>query len=325
MTKSLCQFIESQRQSLEQALDEALPRSRQLYAARLNEALEYALFPGGKRWRPMLTLLGATLVGAAPRQALPVACAMEFLHTSSLIFDDLPAMDDAGVRRGRPALHRVYGESVALLAALALLNESYALLVRAAREQGRCEAGLRLVEEAARCIGSDGMIGGQAVDLVLCGKGQGDEALASRNLKTTALMRLTLSAGALACGASAQEIAALGRFGDALGMAYQICDDLLDEFGASDSLGKPAGQDARHARASYTAELGATGAHRFAVSLIEEGLQALRDQFGERREVGWLAEAARLIVNGAVELPALDPSLTLSAQAFNEFSVALAV
>jgi geranylgeranyl diphosphate synthase type II len=325
MIESLCQFIESQRLGLEQALDEALPRSRQPQAARLNGALEYSLFPGGKRWRPMLTLIGAQLTSARPQQALPAACAMEFLHTSSLILDDLPAMDDASLRRGRPALHCVYGESVALLAALALLNSSYGLLTQAAREHGHCEAALRLLDEAGRCIGSDGMIGGQVVDLVLCGKGQSDEALESRNLKTTALMRLTLVAGALACGASERETATLGYFGDALGTAYQICDDLLDEFGASASLGKPAGQDARHARASYLAELGATGAYCFAINLIEDGLQALRSQFGERREVEWLAEAAALIVNSAGELAALNSPLAPSLKLFGDLSVAVTV
>jgi len=273
MTATLRQFIAEYREPVERALRQHLPASHQPHAARLNEALEYALFPGGKRWRPLLTLLGASLVGARPAAALPAACALEYLHTSSIILDDLPAMDDAPTRRGRPALHRVYGESVALLAALALLNKSYALLARGARANGFDEAALYLVEEATACIGSDGMIGGQVVDLVLLGKGQQQETLASRNLKTTALMRLTMNAGALACGANQAEADALGFFGDALGMAYQICDDLLDEIGESELLGKPAGQDARHSRASHVSELGLTGAHEFAVSLIEDGLQ----------------------------------------------------
>ena len=283
-------------------LDERLPRSAQPHAAQLNEAIRYSLFPGGKRWRPLLTMLGAQLAGAAPAAALPAACAMEYLHTSSLILDDLPSMDDAGVRRGRETLHLVYGESVALLAALALLNESYALLARAAREAGCGEAAGRLIEEAAACIGANGMIGGQAVDLVLQGQGRGPEALVSRNLKTTALMRLTMAAGAIACGADDDDAAVLADFGESLGMAYQICDDLLDELGASDALGKPARQDSRHARSTAVAELGVEGAHRLAASLVEDGVRSLQDRFGERPEVDLLADAAGMILHGATQL-----------------------
>lgn len=306
MTVSLRQFMLQQREPVETALLQLLPRSSQLHAAQMNEALEYALFPGGKRWRPLLTLLGATLTGAPARDAMLAGCAMEYLHTSSLILDDLPAMDDAPMRRGRPALHMVYGESVALLTALALLNHSYALLAKGARENGYCDAALRLVDEATHCIGADGMIGGQVVDLALRGTGQTMDALVSRNLKTTALMRLTLSAGALACGADEEDARALAFFGEALGMAYQICDDVLDEVGESDRLGKPARQDARHDRASHVAEWGLDGAHQYAVQLIVEGVAVLRQQFGQRPAVAWLAEAAGMIVNSGAQLTAVS-------------------
>jgi geranylgeranyl diphosphate synthase, type II len=306
MTVSFRQFMFQQREPVEMALRQWLPRSGQLHAAQMNEALEYALFPCGKRWRPMLTLLGATLTGALARVAMLAGCAMEYLHTSSLILDDLLAMDDAPLRRGRPALHKVYGESVALLTALALLNQSYTLLARGASENGYCEAALRLVEEATHCIGADGMIGGQVVDLTLRGAGQTLDALASRNLKTTALMRLTMSADALACGADEEDAQALALFGEALGMAYQICDDLLDEVGESDRLGKPAKQDARHVRASHVAEWGVVGAHQYAVQLMDAGLNVLQRQFGMRPEVDWLAEAADIIVNRGHQWPAVS-------------------
>jgi geranylgeranyl diphosphate synthase, type II len=299
MSERLCSFIVEQRSVVEAALANYLPRSTQPHARQLNEALQYALFPGGKRWRPLLTLLGAQIIGAPGSGALAAACAMEYLHTSSLIFDDLPAMDDAAVRRGRAALHHVYGEGAALLAGLALLNESYALLSRAAADD---EAAAWLIAEAARCIGTDGMIGGQAVDLVLQGAGQGPAALVSRNLKTTALMRLTLSAGAMAGGASADDSAVLAEFGEALGMAYQIGDDLLDELAGSGQSGKPAQQDARHGRSSYVAELGVEGARRLATSLIEEAKESLRERFGARPEVELLNDAAATILHGAEEL-----------------------
>jgi geranylgeranyl diphosphate synthase type II len=271
MSESLLAYVERRRPSIEVALDDFLPLSSQPHAGRLNEALRYAVFPGGKRWRPLLTLLGAELAGGAALDALPAACAMEFLHTSSIIFDDLPAMDDADFRRGVPALHRVYGEGLAALAALALLNGSYGLLVRAARDSGRRDAAARLIAEATECVGGNGMIGGQAVDLGLRDSDRGPDALYSRNLKTTALMRLTLLAGALAVGAEDGPLSTLGEFGVALGMAYQICDDLLDELADGQRIGKPAGQDARHNRPSCVSELGHEGARRLAAGLVDEG------------------------------------------------------
>ncbi|MFZ4628877.1 MAG: polyprenyl synthetase family protein [Blastocatellia bacterium] len=298
MSEKLAAYIETYRGEVEAALTRHLPVSHQERAVALNEALRYSLFPGGKRWRPILALLGAELVGADPRPALPAACAMEYLHTSSIILDDLPAMDDADLRRGRKSLHRVHGESLALLTALALLNQSYGLLVEAALTNGCHEAGLQLVREAVMSIGADGMIGGQVVDLVLQGGGQGGESLASRNLKTTALMRLTLVAGALACGTTPAETAVLARFGEDLGMAYQICDDLLDELAGSEVLGKPARQDARHARSNYLVEFGAEPAHRMAIQLVEAGLASLHQQFGPRPAIGLIEDASRMILGG---------------------------
>jgi len=236
--------------------------------------------------------------GGSAQSALPIACAIEFLHTSSLILDDLPAMDDAQLRRGRPALHLIYGEGLAVLAALALLNQAYALLARAGTG--------RLTAEAARCIGTDGMIGGQAADLDIRASRGNSHALASRQLKTTALARLTISAGAIASGADERDVAALARYGECLGAAYQICDDLLDEFGESATIGKNVGQDARHLRPTFTAQLGAEGARRLALDFLAEGKQALRERFGERQTASLLIEAADLVISG------VGPSRTLT-------------
>ena len=302
MSEQLRIFIERHLQSIEIGLSRYLPLSRATQATHLNDALRYALFPGGKRWRPMLTLLGAEIVGGQAAQALPAACAMEFLHTSSIILDDLPIMDDAKTRRGRDSLHLVYGESVALLAALALLNESYALLMQAAQENGLCGAGAKLIERAAHCLGSNGMIGGQVVDLVLQGTRHGADALVNRNLKTTALMRLTLIAGATVCGGSEEDALVLADFGESLGMAYQICDDLLDELGAADDLGKPTKQDSRHSRSTFVTELGIEGAHRLASSLIADGKRSLSESFGDRPAVDLLIDAATSILRGGGKL-----------------------
>lgn len=297
MFDRLTNFIAGATPMIEAALEQSLPLSARHGAERLNEALRAAVFPGGKRWRPILTLLGTMAGGGSAQSALPIACAIEFLHTSSLILDDLPAMDDAQLRRGRAALHLIYGEDLALLTALALLNQAYALLASAGPSS--------LIAEAARCIGTDGMIGGQAADLDIRASRGNSHALASRQLKTTALARLTISAGAIASGADEQDVAALARYGECIGAAYQICDDLLDELGESATIGKNVGQDARHLRPTFTAQFGADGARRLALDFLAEGKQALRERFGERRTASLLIEAADLVISGAGPLRTL--------------------
>ena len=294
MTNRLAQFISTHSQMIESALERWLPLSTKTGADRFNQAVRYAVFPGGKRLRPMLTLIGAKLAEGDLQHALPAACAMEFLHTSSLILDDLPAMDDADMRRGRPAVHLAHGESTAMLAALALLNQSYALLAQSTRHNPKLTQ--PLIAEAAACIGADGMIGGQAIDLELPST-TGQQALTDRNLKTTALMRLTMTAGALSCGATEAEVYALARYGENLGAAYQVCDDLLDELGEAELIGKPARQDERHLRPSFVAELGVEGAYNLAMSLAEDSKQAITRQFGFRHESLLLMDAVEFVIH----------------------------
>jgi geranylgeranyl diphosphate synthase type II len=230
-------------ESIEAALEQHLPQRRRAGAELLDGAIRYAVFPGGKRIRPVLCLLGARVFAPDFEPALAAACASEFIHTSSLLFDDLPCMDDAHTRRGRPVVHAVFGEDVALLAGLALLNQSYSIF-------GRTPA---LIAEAAACIGVDGMIGGQALDLAQTrleekSQPQIDDHLMERNRKTSALMRLALISGALACGVPPCDVEVLGQTGQSLGEAYQIGDDLLDAKRSSHETGKNAGQDRRHNR-----------------------------------------------------------------------------
>jgi geranylgeranyl diphosphate synthase type II len=304
-------FVVSERDPVEAALRRSLPLSRLAGAARLNEALEYAVFPGGKRLRPALALLASRLAGASRAQALGVACAVEFLHTSSLILDDLPSMDDADVRRNRRALHLVYGEGVAVLAAVALLNQSYALLSEAA-----CGDGGVLLREAARCVGPDGMVGGQVVDLeTRAGAADAVEALASRDLKTVALMRLMMTAGALARGACAEETLTLAQFGECFGRAYQVCDDVWDETGAGAMTGKPARQDARHRRASAVTGFGAEGARLFARRLVARGVAQLHEQFGPREEVTLLSDAAHYVLDATGAACAQSPARSVQEEA----------
>jgi len=296
LTERLSDFIAQHQGEIERELRAWLPVSAQPGAQRLNESLEYALFPGGRRMRPVLALLAAKLAGATHEQGLIVGCAVEFLHSSSLILDDLPGMDDADLRRQRRALHLVYGEGLAVLAAVALLNQAYALLARAARSSQQRGATATLIAEAVRCVGADGMIGGQVVDLELAASCAGEQALLTRDLKTVALMRLMMVAGALANGAERGDTETLGKFGECFGRAYQVCDDLLDELGESALLGKPVGQDARHLRPSAVSVFGIEASQKLAVELVREGAAALSQKFGERAETRLLVEAAQMMI-----------------------------
>lgn len=302
MTAGLINFIGAHGHMVEQGLEELLPVSTSPGTDRLNAALRYSVFPPGKRLRPMLTLVGTKLVQGDAASALPAACAIEFLHTSSLIFDDLPLMDDADLRRGRPSTHLVFGEGIALLAALALFNQAYALLAQTASRSGAQGLAGALVAEATRCIGSNGMIGGQAVDLELRSLTVRSDASASRNLKTTALMRLTMTAGAIGCGAAAADVEALGRFGECLGLAYQVCDDLLDELGQSELIGKPARQDERHLRPTFVAELGIEGAYNLAMRVAEEGKSVISERFVGLPQANLLSDAVDLVIGDVLKL-----------------------
>jgi geranylgeranyl diphosphate synthase type II len=261
---------------IESALATHLPRCRLAGAKPLDDALRYVMFPGGKRLRPILAIMGARIFESDPRPALGAACAVEFVHASSLIFDDLPCMDDAAIRRGLPVVHKVFGEEVAWLAGIALLNQAYALF-------GKVPA---LIAEATFCIGVEGMIGGQALDLA---PHQGDDQdliersrdLAERNRKTSAMMRLALTAGALSLGISPEEVAPLGRAGQCLGEAYQIGDDLLDMRRTSDAIGKPSGQDSRHKRPSHGLHDHAAGLDHLQ-ALVAEARIALTSAYGNR-------------------------------------------
>ena len=273
--------IRDLQEGIEDALFVHLPQCGHFGARQLDRALQYAIFPGGKRLRPTFSLLGARVFGGDLKLALPAACAVEFIHTSSLIFDDLPCMDDAERRRGLPVLHRVYGEDVALLAGIALLNQAYALFGRQPL----------LLEEAVLCIGVKGMIGGQALDVAMQGaekklSEEHQQNLRDRNRKTSAMMRLALTSGALACGFSHDEVAPLGRAGEFLGEAFQICDDLVDGHRCSGETGKPTGQDGRHRRLSY-GMLEEQACLAQVTDLIEQARQSLENAY-ERAQIAEL-------------------------------------
>jgi geranylgeranyl diphosphate synthase, type II len=225
----LWQYVEKQRPLIEKALREHLPLAPPKVETQFNEAVEYALFSGGKRLRPVLTLLSAELFGGKPEIIMPAAVAGEFIHTSSLIFDDLPCMDNAPERRGKTSLHEKFGEGLAILVAIGFLNASYALVF--VNHANLPERAMLAHAEIVECIGASGMIGGQSVDLALA-KGEGASSdynfESVRNLKTSALMRLSLRVGAILAGASHLDLVTLSRFAELLGDAYQLSDDLID-------------------------------------------------------------------------------------------------
>lgn len=220
-------YLKLHRDAIERELRSRVPKAPQEVGTRFNEAAEYVLFSGGKRLRPALTLLGCELVGGVPESVLPAAVASEFIHTSSLIFDDLPSMDDATERRGIESLHEKFGEGLAVLVGLAFLNESYRLIDECA--EASFENRVLALKETVECIGPGGMIGGQAVDLAIARDENGNRASEeTRNLKTSALMRLTIVVGAILGGADDTQLANLRGFAIALGEAYQLSDDILD-------------------------------------------------------------------------------------------------
>jgi len=239
---------------VEAELDRLLPPAGET-PARLHEAMRYAVFAGGKRLRPALVVLGARAAGGSAEAVLPAAAALEMIHTYSLVHDDLPALDDDDLRRGRPTVHRRYDEATAILVGDALLTHGLALLAcePAAVEAGRRRAAVELV---GRAIGTAGMIGGQAEDLEAERAWPEDAAAALERIhrgKTAALIAAACELGALLAGADAALCARLAALGERLGLMFQIADDMLDVVGTTVSLGKTAGKDVRAHKLTYPA------------------------------------------------------------------------
>ena len=277
--------------ALEQVLQGRGAEPEQLLAA-----MRYSLFAGGKRIRPVLMLAACEAVGGAATLALPAACAVEMIHTYSLIHDDLPAMDDDDFRRGRPTNHRVYGEATAILAGDALLTEAFVQLTRPGVFPGvEADRVLQVVQIIAQGAGSRGMVGGQVVDMASEGKVIDLETLESiHNRKTGALILAALQVGALLGGGGEAALAAVTRYGKASGLAFQVADDILDIVGDQALLGKDVGSDQARGKATYPGLLGLEGARKRARELMGEALAAL-EPLGSAG--GPLREIARYIVD----------------------------
>lgn len=278
-------WLDARRNDVDAALERFLP-SAPACPPRVGEAMRYSLFAGGKRLRPILALAAAEPVarghGLDSDQgralALPAACALELIHTYSLVHDDLPAMDDDSLRRGRPTSHVVFGEGQAILAGDGLLTEAFALMAREPADVALAARKLHAVRLVADAAGPCGMVGGQAIDLEAAGSGSTFDADGLRAMharKTGALIRAAAAAGAVMAGATDAERDAVERYAEELGLAFQIVDDILDVEGASHELGKTAGKDAAAGKPTYPALYGLAVSRRMAADCVERAIAAL--------------------------------------------------
>ncbi len=260
------------------------------------EAMNYSLLSGGKRLRPLLLLGAYELFQNNEDAAMPFACAMEMIHTYSLIHDDLPAMDNDDYRRGRLSNHKRFGEAAAILAGDGLLNKAFETGLEAALEHKiNIESALKALAEIAGSSGSDGMIGGQVVDMFGHDKISSLEDLKYMySLKTGAIIKSSVTAGALLGGADEKELRALESYAEKIGLAFQIEDDILDVTGTLEKLGKAAGSDAANDKITYLTFVSIEEAQSTVIKLTEEAIESL-DAFGEK--AAHLAELARYLTN----------------------------
>ncbi|MFZ5898556.1 MAG: polyprenyl synthetase family protein [Bacillota bacterium] len=249
--------LAEKRRLIDAALDKYLPGA-DVHPAIIHEAMRYSVFAGGKRLRPAMTLAACEAVGGDPDKVMAAACAFELIHTYSLVHDDLPAMDDDDLRRGRPTSHKVYGEALAILVGDALLTLGFGLLGRSIREHGyRDGSALKLVEDVAEACGTMGLIGGQVMDIQSTDRQAGPAELEYiHRTKTGALFRAAVRTGCVLGGGSEEQLKHLTAFAEHFGLAFQITDDILDVVGNEEVIGKPVGSDTRNRKLTYVSVFG---------------------------------------------------------------------
>ena len=281
MSFDLASYMAERARAVDQGLDRFLP-SEAAPPESLHKAMRYSVFAGGKRLRPVLVAAGAEAAGGSLDAVMPAACAVEMIHTYSLIHDDLPAMDNDDFRRGVPTNHKVFGEAIAILAGDALLTLAFRLLGDSVAAGADAQRLREVFIEVADAVGSAGMVGGQVADIECEGKAA-DAALVDyiHTHKTAALIRASIRSGAILAGATPEELKALGVAGDDLGLAFQIMDDILDITATSEELGKTAGKDQAQQKATYPAVHGIETSRRRAQALIADAHAAL-EPFGPR-------------------------------------------
>ena len=262
------------KQLIESALEKTLANAGGLPQAGLAEAMRYSLLAGGKRIRPMLTLEFCRVCGGDINAALPVACGVEMLHTYSLIHDDLPCMDNDDLRRGRPTNHKVYGECVAMLAGDALQAQAFYSVLSAELPADRRAACAQILASA---VGLDGMCGGQYLDMLWEGRKLNEQELSEINSrKTGALLVAACQMGVAAAGGTESQLAAAGHYGAALGLAFQIRDDMLDVLSTTEELGKPIGSDSEENKTTFVSLYGVDKAKKIAAEITSEAVDILK-------------------------------------------------
>lgn len=270
------QYINDGAAYVEEALTKALPAEWQVPGL-LRESFEYSLMAGGKRLRPILVLAAAEALGGSREAALPVACAIEMIHTYSLIHDDLPAMDNDDYRRGKLTNHKVYGEAMAILAGDALLTHAFHAVAQSSRKHGvPADRVLAIIEELSTYAGASGMVGGQAADMLgEQGITRLDELEYIHKHKTSDLIVFSLRAGGRIAGANDKQLQALEEFGSCIGLAFQIQDDILDVTGDEQKLGKPLRSDEKQQKVTYPYFIGIEASQEKVIELTKQGKQAL--------------------------------------------------
>ncbi|MBF2036593.1 MAG: polyprenyl synthetase family protein [Leptolyngbyaceae cyanobacterium T60_A2020_046] len=270
-------YLSDRKLRVEAALDASLPVK---YPETIYESMRYSLMAGGKRLRPILCLATCDLMGGTEAMAMPTACALEMVHTMSLIHDDLPAMDNDDYRRGKLTNHKVFGDDVAILAGDALLTYAFEYVATQTRDVP-AERILRVVAALGRAVGAEGLVGGQVVDLA--SEGNADVTVETLDFihlhKTGALLEVSVTSGAVLAGADDAAIATLSDYAQRIGLAFQIVDDVLDITATSEELGKSAGKDLKAQKATYPSLWGIDESRRRAQRLIDEAKAAV-DSFG---------------------------------------------
>jgi geranylgeranyl diphosphate synthase type II len=291
--ESLKNYLASRAEQVNEWLDRLMPPET-VPPQQLHRAMRYSLFAGGKRLRPILVLASGEALGARTDELMPAACAIEMIHTYSLIHDDLPAMDNDDLRRGRPTCHRAFGEAIAILAGDALLTEAFRVLASpsAAPDAQRQVRLIRLIATAAGTI--EALIGGQVADIENEGKEVDSATLEYiHRSKTGALISASVVAGGIIAGATDEQIARLKAYGEHIGLAFQIADDILDVTSTSEQLGKTPGKDKAARKATYPAIHGIAASEARARQLVDEAISIIS---GLQAETATLQAIARFII-----------------------------
>lgn len=287
------QTLKLKAQLIEEAMEQLVPLET-TYPPTIHQAMRYSLLAGGKRLRPALVMGAAEAVGCHPQRVMPTACAMELIHTYSLVHDDLPAMDNDDLRRGKPTNHKVYGEAVAILAGDALLTLAFQLIAENITS-ATAESVVKVTKEFAEAAGSQGMVGGQVVDTLAANHELNADTLDYiHRHKTGALFRASVRGGAILGGATEEQLSALTRYAENLGLAFQIIDDILDVEGDAAKIGKPVGSDQKNNKATYPALYGLDAARQRANQVASDALTAL-EGFGHQAD--FLRSTINFIIN----------------------------